>query len=443
MIKKILRYLNIQSEIEDFEEIHNTIEKGVIFRGTNLWILVAAIVIASVGLNTNSTAVIIGAMLISPLMGPINGMGYSIAINDFELFRRSLKNFTFAVFASLVASTAYFAISPVTNAQSELLARTSPTIYDVLIALFGGFAGIIAISSKQKGNVIPGVAIATALMPPLCTAGYGLGTGQFIFFVGAIYLFTINTVCIALASTIVSQLLKFPIRSNIADSQKKRINHIISIVLIITVLPSIYLGHRLVQNEKFVINAEKYTESISIYKGNYLLKNEINADRRQIHLIYGGTSLTEEDKDIIMHRASDFNIDYQDVTIEQGLSLDTDMSGITDMISKNVIQENTLKQEISRLNEVVKANEAKFDSIANLKEKGKQLLNEISPLYPQIESCSYSEAFIFSMDSTAQPIKTDIVIFSLYKNISSDERARIKNWLESRLKSTNVTTIYN
>lgn len=442
MIQKILHYLNIQSEIENFEEIHDTIEKGVIFRGTNLWILVAAIVIASVGLNTNSTAVIIGAMLISPLMGPINGMGYSIATNDFTLFRRSIKNFTFAVLASLVASTAYFAMSPVTNAQSELLARTSPTIYDVLIALFGGFAGIIAISSKQKGNVIPGVAIATALMPPLCTAGYGLATGQFYFFFGAIYLFTINTVCIALASIIVSQFLKFPIRSNIPDSRKKKINQVIWLVLIITILPSIYLGYKLVQNERFAINAEKYTESISIYKGNYLLKKDVDKEQREIHLIYGGTSLTDEDREAIRQRAGDFNIAFSNITIEQGLSLDADMMGITDMISKNVIQENTLKQEIARLNDVVKANAMQMDSINSRKDIGKQLLTEISTLYPQIKSCSYSEAYTFSADSTKQPSKTDIIIFSLKSSLRSSERERIKNWLENRLKSNNVRIIY-
>lgn len=442
MIQKILHYLNIQSEIENFEEIHDTIEKGVIFRGTNLWILVAAIVIASVGLNTNSTAVIIGAMLISPLMGPINGMGYSIAINDFTLFRRSIKNFTFAVLASLVASTAYFAMSPVTNAQSELLARTSPTIYDVLIALFGGFAGIIAISSKQKGNVIPGVAIATALMPPLCTAGYGLATGQFNFFFGAIYLFTINTVCIALASTIVSQLLKFPIRSNIPDSRKKRINQVIWLVLIITILPSIYLGYKLVQNERYAINAEKYTESISIYKGNYLLKNDVDKERREIHLIYGGTSLTDEDKEAIKQRAGDFNIDNQNITIEQGLSLDADMTGITDMISKNVIQENTLKQEIARLNDVIKTNEMRLDSIGDRKDIGKQLLTEISTLFPQIKSCGYSQAYTFSADSMNRPAGTDIIIFSLKSNLKTTEKERIKKWLENRLKSNNVTIIY-
>ena len=170
-IRNILRYFDLESELEDNDVVHEEILKGIVFKGTNLWILGFAIIVASVGLNMNSTAVIIGAMLISPLMGPINGMGYSIATYNFELFKQSVKNFTFAVGTSLVASTTYFALSPISTAHSELLARTSPTIYDVLIALFGGLAGIVAISSKQKGNVIPGVAIATALMPPLCTAG--------------------------------------------------------------------------------------------------------------------------------------------------------------------------------------------------------------------------------------------------------------------------------
>ena len=185
-------------------------------------------------------------------MGPINGMGYSIATYNGELFRRSVKNFTFAILASLATSTLYFAISPVSTAHSELLARTSPTIYDVLIALFGGLAGIVALSSKMKGNVIPGVAIATALMPPLCTAGYGLATGQFNYFFGALYLFTINTIFIALASVFVSQILRFPIRSNISNEKKKRINHVITAVIIIVLLPSIYFGYNLVIQEDFV-----------------------------------------------------------------------------------------------------------------------------------------------------------------------------------------------
>ena len=195
MVKSLLHF-DLTKELEDYDTIHEEIQKDIVFKGTKLWILAFAIVIASIGLNTNSTAVVMGAMLISPLMGPINGMGYSIATYNFRLFRMSLRNFGFAVIAGLLTSTIYFAISPVSTAQSELLARTSPTIYDVLIALFGGLAGIVAISSKLKGNVIPGVAIATALMPPLCTAGYGLATGQFSYFFGAFYLFTINSVFI-------------------------------------------------------------------------------------------------------------------------------------------------------------------------------------------------------------------------------------------------------
>ncbi len=224
-LEMFLNWFNLRSELEDYDAIHENIEKGIVFKGTNLWILVFAIVVASVGLNMNSTAVIIGAMLISPLMGPINGMGYSLATYDFHLLRLSAKNFSFAVGVSLITSTLYFAISPINEAHSELLARTSPTIYDVIIAFFGGLAGIIAMSSKLKGNVIPGVAIATALMPPICTAGYGLATLQFNFFFGALYLFTINSVFIAFAALIVCQFLKFPIRSIVDPDRKRRVNH--------------------------------------------------------------------------------------------------------------------------------------------------------------------------------------------------------------------------
>ena len=240
LMHKFLSYIDLESEVDDFTKTHTVIEKDLVFKGTNLWILVFAIIVASVGLNMNSTAVIIGAMLISPLMGPINGMGYSIATYNFPLFNKAIKNFIFAVIASLLASTAYFAISPISTAHSELLARTSPTIYDVLIALFGGLAGIVAISSKQKGNVIPGVAIATALMPPLCTAGYGLATGQFEYFFGAMYLFTINTVFIAISAVVVCKILKFPITTLVDNAQKKKVNRWISVVIALVLIPSIY-----------------------------------------------------------------------------------------------------------------------------------------------------------------------------------------------------------
>ena len=180
-------YFRIMADKEDEHEIIDSISKGITFHGANLWVLIFAILIASLGLNVNSTAVIIGAMLISPLMGPIMGVGLSVGLNDFELMKRSLKSFLITTLFSVTTATIFFLVSPVAEGQSELLARTSPTIYDVFIALMGGLAGVTALSTKEKGNVIPGVAIATALMPPLCTAGYGMATGNLIYFLGAFY----------------------------------------------------------------------------------------------------------------------------------------------------------------------------------------------------------------------------------------------------------------
>ena len=200
ILSKIKAHFTVMQDMEDEKEIVAQITSGVSFRGANLWVLIFAIFIASLGLNVNSTAVIIGAMLISPLMGPIIGMGLAIGINDFQLLRRAAKNFAIATVISILTATVYFLITPLGEAQSELLARTSPTIYDVLIATFGGAAGILALCTKGKGNVIPGVAIATALMPPLCTAGFGLASGHLLYFLGAFYLFFINTVFISLST---------------------------------------------------------------------------------------------------------------------------------------------------------------------------------------------------------------------------------------------------
>ena len=440
-IRKALNYVSLQKQIEDFEGIHDSIVQGASFKGTNLWILVCAILIASVGLNTNSTAVIIGAMLISPLMGPINGMGYSIAIHDFALLRQSLKNFGFAVLASLAASTFYFTITPVRTAYSELLARTSPTIYDVLIALFGGFAGIIAISSKQKGNVIPGVAIATALMPPLCTAGYGLATFQFSFFYGAFYLFTINTVCIAYASVLISQMLKFPIRdTNISETKKKRINQMLSIVLIVIVLPSVYLGYRMAQDEKFKSNAEKYTQYVGIYNGNYLLKNEVFPGKKEINLIYGGSSLSEKDKKAIKDQAKLFSLTDVKINIKQGLTTDQDL---TTERMKAQSNEERLRQEIARLNVEISGYQKENDSIQNRYFIGKQLLAELTPLFPQIESCSYSDAYIYNRGDSALHNKTGMFFITSKKVISKSEQERIKNWLKQRLNKKEVKLYFD
>src|SRR5690554_821783 len=309
LIVKALRILSIKTELESFDFINEEIKKGVQFRGTNLWILIFAIVVASVGLNMNSTAVIIGAMLISPLMGPINGMGYSLATYDFQMLRRSLKNFSFAVGVSLLTSALYFLLTPLNEAHSELLARTTPTIYDVIIALFGGLAGIVAMSSRLKGNVIPGVAIATALMPPICTAGYGLATLQFDFFFGALYLFTINTVFIAFAALIVCQFLKFPMRSIVDPARKKHVNRVISSIILLTLAPSIIFGVNLVKNEEFAQNAENFIGEVTLLGGNYLQRDMVNPPARTVELIYSGYGLGDTTIVEIMEKALRHRLD--------------------------------------------------------------------------------------------------------------------------------------
>lgn len=427
-MRKWLEYLNIESELEDYEKIHQSIEKDLIFRGTNLWILVFAIVVASVGLNMNSTAVIIGAMLISPLMGPINGIGYSIATYDFNLFRKALKNFLFAVLAGLFASSIYFFVSPVSTAHSELLARTSPTIYDVLIALFGGLAGILATTSKQKGNVIPGVAIATALMPPLCTAGYGLATTQFEFFLGAIYLFTINAVFIGISAVAMSQVLKFPIRTIVEPKERKRINSIISAVIIITLIPSIYFGYKLVEKERFIENANRFTRAIGVLENSYLMRQDINPEKKLITLVYGGNLLSKDQKVFISETAKRNYIDSSSLVIQQGFSIN-ELTGEKDL----------LNGEINRLTLRLKTYQ---DSIRSNDIIGKQLFQELNALYPEITAASYSNTSIYS-DPRNNAVKITVVyIITTNDGLTTKEKDQVIRWLQNRLNTLSLKVFF-
>ena len=239
-------------------EAEAAIREGVSFRGINILVLIVAIFIASLGLNTNSTAVIIGAMLISPLMGPIIGLGLAVGIHDFELMKRSFRNLFMATVFSVATSCLYFLLSPVNEAHSELLARTSPTIYDVFIGFFGGAAGILAIGSKNKGNVIPGVAIATALMPPLCTVGYGLATLQPQYFLGALYLFFINSVFIACATTIGVKFMKYAPKAFSNPVRARKVRRIVLTIALLTMVPAVYLTWSMYVQNNFRQNCERF-----------------------------------------------------------------------------------------------------------------------------------------------------------------------------------------
>ncbi len=329
----ILDHFTLQSDRESPETIVATINDGVEFQGANLWILIFAILIASLGLNLNSTAVIIGAMLISPLMGPIMGVGLGLGINDLSMVRTSFVNLCYAAIVGLLSSTLYFSITPLNDAHSELLARTYPTVYDVLIAFFGGLAGMIAIASRKKGNVLPGVAIATALMPPLCTAGYGLASGHLNYFFGAFYLFLINTVFIATSTFVTARLMRLPIVHLLDPRAEARAHRIVIGIVVVTLLPSVYLGYDLVMQERFTKQAHRFIEAEGAIPNDYLLNRKIDAKERSIVLTYGGSEIPDEYAESMRSKLTKFNLDGVNLEIKQGFSYLNDKADGTPRLS--------------------------------------------------------------------------------------------------------------
>ena len=310
---------DLNKDKDFFHRVKESIESGIYFRGVNLYILIFAILICSLGLDVNSTAVIIGAMLISPLMGPIIGVGFGLGTTNWVLIQRSVRNYVIATIIALVSSTVYFILSPLNLEQSELLARTSPTIYDVMIAFFGGFAGIIATSSKQKGNVIPGVAIATALMPPLCTAGFGLAALNFQYFFGALYLYLINTVFIAMATFLACRIIKFPVRQTEPRNIAKARNIGIAAALL-TFLPAVYLGVVLYNQTRFESNAQKFITEQCRLPDNYLFSNTVDFKNRRIELVYGGGTISDSLKQSLSAKLSDYRLEKAKLDVVESFS---------------------------------------------------------------------------------------------------------------------------
>ncbi len=425
----------LNAEKEDLQTVISNIDNGVVFRGTNLWVLIFAIFVASLGLNVNSTAVIIGAMLISPLMGPIMGMGLGMGISDVALLRKSIYNFLIATGVALTTSTIFFLLSPLNDAHSEILARTSPTIYDVLIALFGGFAGIIAVSSKQKGNVIPGVAIATALMPPLCTAGYGLATFQFGFFFGAFYLFIINTVFIALATLLIVRFLHFPYKHLQNKKAEKMAQRIVWIVVLLTLLPSLYFGYDMVQQNRFTKNANSFIAYEAHFTNDYLLNKKIDAKSRKITLVFGGKEIMPEEIELLKNQLKKYNLQSASLEIKQGFAY---LSESNNKIENEQISQLTMTLEAKQTEE--RRLQFKLDSITNQEKLSKQIYDELKAQYPALRNAILQPSYILS-DSLGSK-QTFLVLLSLPAKISVQEKIKIENWLKVRLNQQNVNLIY-
>src|SRR5574344_668017 len=319
----IKSYFNSLPNKEDEEFTKQQINDSISFRGSTLWILIFAIFIASLGLNVNSTAVIIGAMLISPLMGPITGMGLAVGIGDLDLLRRSFKNYVVMVLISVITATIYFMITPLKDAQSELLARTSPTLYDVMIALFGGAAGIMALATKGKGNVLPGVAIATALMPPLCTAGYGIATGHFFYFLGAAYLFFINTIFICLATYIGVRMLNFEYRKNIDLKLYRKFRRYIIIIVVLTMIPASVITFNIIKKSIFNTNMNNFIRNEFNQKGTQVIAHDIIEGTKTLRIAVIGKNITTKSLDKIKMTMADYKLEGYHLQVIQGSQSDS------------------------------------------------------------------------------------------------------------------------
>ncbi len=418
-------YKGEENRIKTLETVKNNIS----FTGANLWILACAIIVASVGLNINSTAVIIGAMLISPLMGPIVGSGFALGIYDFDLLKRSLRNLLIATIVGLLFSTLYFYISPFKEARSELLARTSPNIYDVLIAFFGGLVGIIAVTRTEKGNPIAGVAIATALMPPLCTAGYGLGTGHFKYFFGSLFLYSINCVFICIATFIIVKFLKYPAKK-IAVKHQRLVKYGITALTVLMLVPSAYFAISLYNQQKFKEAVDTFIEQKFTTEGNTLIykKTNYNSDPKSIELAFLSKRYTKNEIQNLSNDLKDFGITDTKLIIRQDSSLNiqrlkndilNEVKTTDTLVNQKDIQIKLLEKEI---------NDNAFDN--------KKILKEANAIFPVITSLSLANHnFYTSKDSS---FTTTILIYTAQKELSKDDKLKLENWIKQRLSIKNL-----
>lgn len=432
IVKKFFNeYLDLNRSKEDEQVTVESIRNGVEFKGTNLWILIFATFIASLGLNVNSTAVIIGAMLISPLMGPIMGVGLAVGLNDFELMKRSLKSYLVATLFSVITATIYFAFTPLDEVQSELLARTSPTIYDVFIALVGGLAGIVALATKEKGNVIPGVAIATALMPPLCTAGFGLATGNLLYFLGAFYLYFINSVFISLATYIGVRVMHFQRKQFVDKVREKLVRKYIIGIAIATMCPAVYLTYNIVRETIYQSSANSFIASELQFPDTQVLSREISFDKREIKVVLIGKEVSDDQLQAARHKLAEYKLNDTKLSVFQGVNGagSMDISNIKSLVMEDFYK-NSEKQLASQ--------QATLDSLNRILPDftGSNLMNErmgqeIKVLFPYVKTISVSKSLQLNVDS----IRMDTVTFAFVdcnKQPSKQEREKMMEWLRAR-----------
>ncbi len=410
--KELSQYFNLMSDKEEEQTVIEQVKGSIVFRGTNLWILMFAILIASLGLNVNSTAVIIGAMLISPLMGPIIGMGLSVGISDLELLKQSLKNYGVATLISVVTATAYFLISPLSEAQSELLARTSPTLYDVLIAFFGGAAGVLALTTKSKGQVIPGVAIATALMPPLCTAGYGLATAQWAYFFGAFYLFFINTVFIATSTFLGVKLLRFHAVHDAGSDALRRGRRVVYSIVLLTMIPAAFLTVNIVKENVLENSKNHFVKAEIEQPGTQILSSQAQGDTLRVVAV--GKEITEARIEEARSRLHFYGLEEMELMVIQAEN------------AENLVMASSLssaEQANAVLSNQVADLQRQLAAIAAYDTLSLNICNEAKPLFPDVHSIAVGKL---------GGVLTAVVTPQEGKRLEGESVKRLEEWLRIR-----------
>jgi uncharacterized hydrophobic protein (TIGR00271 family) len=443
----LTRVFNLRLGQAEPQAIDATIRDGMRIGGTNLWVLMFAILIASIGLNVNSTAVIIGAMLISPLMGPIIGAGYGTGIHDTRLVRHSLRNL--AVFAgiSLLTSTLYFLVSPLSSAQSELLARTTPTIWDVAIAFFGGAAGMVGLTRKEKTTVIPGVAIATALMPPLCTAGYGLARGDAHFVLGALYLFAINSVFIAFATLAVTRALRLPMHAFPDEGARLRGRAVIAAAITLTLVPSVYLAAQMVRDEVFTTQARRYVAALDAsHPDLVILTREIDAASRAIHVSVIGGVVTPELRRSLESRLAAFDLAGARLEVRRPAEQrpEIDVAGLKRELQQEVNRAalRSLEAQAARAAAIEEktALAARFEQQISRRraqdEEQARLAEEIRAQVPRIHRATV--ALAPATDAEARKL---VVVLESNGALPASEIQRLRRWLGVRVPKSDVELV--
>ena len=437
----IKKYFSMKGFLTDKSDVVNRINDGITFRGPYLWVLVFAILLASLGLNVNSTAVIIGAMLISPIMGPIIGMGYSVGTNDFELLKTSLKNYAVATLISLITATAYFTLTPYHGAQSELLARTSPTLYDVLIALFGGAAGIVAIASKDKGNILPGVAIATALMPPLCTAGFGIASLNLKYFLGAFFLYFINTVFIALATYLGVRAMRFRHIATPEDGNFRRVRGYLIAIVLATMVPAAILTVNIIRESFFASDLQHFISNEMSFSGSQIVSQNIDKEEKILTLAAVGreipeTKIAEATSKMPLYGLGDYTLN-----IIQGNLTDSILS-LKGSISTFNATKDELNATITHQSAEISNLQERISQLTRYENVAKQMIDEVQTLYPQVNTLSLAPTIETGKDTNdILSYVTAQIVLKEKSEIPENEIGRLREFIKKRVDADSLVLI--